>query len=305
MINSKARICRYCHSDIEVASESQVFSRWLRSHPTLTISLATFLYVTFRVYEAADFDVNNMVRILQASGITPILVGVLLVQLPAELLLLTLAACWWFYSAASDASRTSPASARAEPLLAGSRNLPAFLLGALIALSYVIIPWPFFLMSLLVIGATLLISRRTLRSETAQASTASNRHPAHFITLRRSLAALAIVVLVYALGSPAIWVDAESITTTDHGQMVGYVIQDSGGWTTILTPTWTGYLLHGNSVVLEKTANITQRDPCAITIPQPSVFGIKMYRPIQLWHLWTTNTPIPTLSSRCPGQARP
>ena len=301
-ISSKARICRYCHSDLHVESQSQVLSEWLRAHPTLTISLATFLYVTFRVYQAADFDVNNMLKILQASGITPILIGVLLVQLPAELLLLTLAACWWLHSAASDRSDGSPAGASTEPLLAGSRALPALLLAILILLSYVIIPWPFFVMSLLVVGSTLLISRRTMkmRSDATTAEPArSRRILVRFITFRRLLLALAVAVLVYAIGSPAIWVDAEMVTTTDHGEIVGYVIADSDGWTTILTPTWTGYLQHGNSVILEKTANITKRQLCAITIPQPSIFGIKMYRPIQLWHAWMNHRSVPTLSSRC------
>jgi hypothetical protein len=301
VISSKARICRYCHSDIQ-ASESQALSQWLRSHPTLTIALATFLYVTFRVYEAADFDVNNMLRILHASGLTTILIGVLLVQLPAELLLLILAACWWLHSAATDAAQSSPPGTRAESLLTGSRTSPVLLLGIFIFLSYVIVSWPFFLISLLIVGITLFISRRAMktRSNTTETKPISRKRGlVRFITLRRSLVVLAIAVLFYAIDGPAIWVDAETITTTDHGEIVGYVIDDSGTWTTILTPTWTGFLRHGNSVIMEKAENITKRELCAITIPQPSIFGLKMYRPIQLWQAWITHRPVPTLSSRC------
>jgi hypothetical protein len=165
------------------------------------------------------------------------------------------------------------------------------------------VSWPFFLLSLLIIGITLATSSRVMkgkRDATGKRPASRQRRLAQFITLRRSLAVLAIAVLFYAIGSPAIWVDAEAVTTTDHGEIVGYVIDDGGVWTTILTPTWTGFLHQGNSIVMEKTENITKRELCAITIPQPSVFGLKMYRPIQLWHSWTTHQPVPVLSSRCP-----
>jgi hypothetical protein len=301
-------MCHYCRSAVRDPGESRVFGDWLRSHSTLTVSLATFLYVAFRVYEAADFDVNNMLRILHANGLSSILVGVLLVQLPAELLLLTLAACWWLYSAASDAALTSHPNGRAH-FTAGSRTLPLLLLAALVALSYTIIPWLFFLASLSVIAITIVISFRVMTPKHGPAppnATPASTRPRR-ITLRRSLLSIGVVVLLYAISGPAIWVDAENITTSDNGNIVGYVIDDSGSWTTILTPTWTGYLHQGNSVTMEETDHIVKREPCAITIPQPSILGIKMYRPIQIWHAWMSHRPVPILTSRCPasGRAKP
>lgn len=307
IISPRARICHYCRSAIRDPGESQIFSNWLRSHPTLTVSLATFLYVAFRVYEAADFDVNNMLRILHANGLSTILVGVLLVQLPAELLLLTLAACWWLYSAASDAAVTSPSSRRVRHFVAGSRTLPLLLLAILIALSYTIIPWLFFLASLFVIAITIVASYRVMMSKHDHAPPTATTAPTRsrsIVTLRRSFLLIGLAVLFYAISGPAIWVDAENITTTDRGNIVGYVIDDSGPWTTILTPTWTGYLHQGNSVTMEKTDHIVKRQLCAITIPQPSIFGIKTYRPIQIWRAWITHRPVPILTSRCPFSNR-
>jgi len=306
LIDSRARKCRYCLSDQDQPTESAVISQWIRSHPTLTISLAAFLYTAFRVYEAADFDVNNMLLILRADGITPILVGVFLVQLPAELILLTLASCWWIYSAASDAS-TAAAPGQTARLITGSRILPLLVLAALISLSFVIIPWPFYAASLLLIGVSLYASHRLVHAKrSAGPSPASQfRQRLRDIgVLRPLLLALGLGVLSYAVAGPAIWVDAEVITTTDHGKIVGYVIDDSGQWMTILTPTWTGYLRQRNSIMLEENSKITQREPCAITIPQPSFFGIKMYRPIQLWHRWRSGTPVPVLTPLCPHLAQ-
>jgi hypothetical protein len=278
----------------EKPSDGELISGWLRSHPSVMISLATFLYVAFQVYKAADFEVNTMLEILQSDGLTSILIGVLLVQLPAELVILASVACWWFVFADPE-----PVAGRGwRRPVASAQISPAVSLAALAVLAFWIIPWPFVLVSGFLILIAIAPYWAVRRAHSLRGVTALSR----FIP-----AALGTAALLYAISGPVIWAPSESLTTSDNGRIVGYVIAGEGQWTTILTPTWTGYHHSGNTVRLESSDKIKSKELCAIAIAQPKLFGLKLYRPIQLWHaLVKGRSTIPgALTPRCPQPGPP
>lgn len=266
-IREEATRCRFCQADFEPPRNGTAISTWVRSHPAMVVSLATFLYVAFQIHKAADFEVNTTVELLHAGGISTVLVGVLLVQLPIELLLFTLAAGWWLMAV------KPPAAPPATRPAVDPRTPPKLVLAVLLVLSFYTSPWPMFLISAAVAGFATAIAHRSRRGRILQPTYA-----------RRALGVLAVVSLLILVQRPTIWVPAESVTTTDNGVLVGYVIAEDGQWTTLLTPRWTGRAQPaGGSVFRQSTSRITARQPCAFDFLEAQLFDrVIRLRPAQL-----------------------
>ncbi|MFL6137302.1 MAG: hypothetical protein ACJ74O_05810 [Frankiaceae bacterium] len=248
-IPAEARRCWFCQSDLD----ESLANRWLSSHPTLAVSLATFLYVAFQVYKASDYEVNTTTELVRASGLSAILVGVLLVQLPLELLLLTLAAAWWMSQRGQGAVATS-----------------VVLVLVLLTIGFFASPWPIVL-AMVVVPVAAALARAYLKGRPLKA-------------FRASLILLMGACILYLGARPTIWVPAERVETDDRGTIVAYVIASDGDWTTLLTPRWTGYLTKGaNSVVRERTRNVASRTLCAIDFAEARNFSQSLrLRPAQL-----------------------
>jgi hypothetical protein len=284
-VREEATMCRFCQYDFEPPPPNgAAVSRWVRSHPTLVVSLVTFLYVAFQIHKAAEFEVNTTVELIHAGGLTTVLIGVLLVQLPIELLLFTLVTAWWVIAttpvpepAIRPATERKPTRSRPVPRLAGlagdPRTPPKALLVALLVLSFYISPWPMFLLSAAVAAMAVTVAHRSGRGRVLGTRYA-----------RRAIGVLGAIALLILIQRPTIWVPAESVTTTDHGVIVGYVIAEDGQWTTLLTPRWTGRAQPGGGGVFRQaTSRITARQPCAIDFLEARLFDrVVRLRPVQL-----------------------
>ena len=265
-VRADAFRCRHCQVEFGSPDDGEVINGWIRSHPTIAASLATFLYVAFQIFKAGDFEVNTTVELLRAGGLTSILLGVLLVQLPIELVLLNLAVCWWLLSMPAGRGRTSAG----RPT--GSHRPALAAIGGLLVLSFYVTPWPFFTLSAVLSAAAVHVSTRWL---------------GHARVVRSARVAMAILVatsILVLVQRPTIWVPAENVTLGPDGTVVAYVISDDGRWTTLLTPQWTGHLRPGaNSIVRVPTDRITAREPCAIDFLESRLFSrVLRLRPVQL-----------------------
>ena len=88
------------------------------------------------------------------------------------------------------------------------------------------------------------------------------------------LAAVALFFLYLTIERPAIWVPLESVTTTDRGTFIAYVVAEEGGWTTMLTPRWLDRPRPGpGSVFREQTDHITARQTCSLDIYDAQTFS--------------------------------
>jgi predicted RNA-binding Zn-ribbon protein involved in translation (DUF1610 family) len=292
-IRQAATKCRHCAYDFTGPREGEAISRWIRSNPTLTLSLATFLYVSFQIFKAADFEVNTTVELLRAGGLTSILVGVLLQQLPLEIMLLSLAGCWWLISSARGvpAWGASDGARGSRVIPDDPRTGPVAFLVAVLVLSFYASPWPLFLLSTVLTTVAVAVAYR--RRE--------GRRPIGRYT-RRILVLISVLSFLALVQRPTIWVPAEAITTTDHGTIVAFVIADDGTWTTLLTPQWSGYLPTGhNSVARERTENITSRQLCAMYLLEAQLFSrVIRLRPVQIIPAISQRSLQDPLTPRCP-----
>jgi hypothetical protein len=273
-IRVEAVRCRHCRSDLPRPGGDAVFRGWIRAHEGLIIALATFLYAALQVYKAADFEVNAMKELLTSAGPTTIIVGAFLIQLPLELLLLSLTCCWWLTSIARTVR--DPDSASRRMLRRGAddaRNLPEVVLAALLVMSFFTSPWPFFLLScaLSVISVLLAHSRNAASGAIG-------------LNIRRSIVAVGVFAFIYLVQSPTMWLSIESVTTKDRGTLVGYVVSEDGQWTTILTPRWLGRAAPGDNILTRiRSDTVAAREPCAATMAEARLFSpLLRLRPVQL-----------------------
>jgi hypothetical protein len=265
-IAAVATRCRYCLTDLKDDSGSE---HWLRSNLAYAVPIATFLYVAFQVFKAADFEVNTAVEVVRESGVSAVFVGVFLVQLPLELLITSLVVSAWLMT-------TRPAQ----------RNVVLFGL-PLIALGVVVSPWLLALFSVLALVAAAVGSARSVRTRKVIAV---------------AELAIAAVLAAYLLSRPTIWVAAEEIETAHHGTVVGYVLSDDGSLTTVLTPTWTHRLPPGqNSLIRMPSGDIRRRSLCAIDFEDAKVAGSAWHvRTYQLLSGWFNHRWIKPLTPPCP-----
>jgi hypothetical protein len=294
-VRRDATRCRYCQLDLVDPPSGELIARWIRSNPTLTLSLTTFLYVVFQIYKTGEFEVNTTVDLLRASGLTTILVGVLLGQLPIELLLLSLVACWWLIMNSPPPPAASPPTGpprRPRLTTNDPRTTPLILLGALLVLSFYTCPWPFFLISTILTFVALVVAFRRNR----------NSRPAGTYT-RRLIAIMIIGGFIILVQRPTTWAPSESVTTSDRGTIVGYVIADDGRWTTVLTPRWTDRLPSGeNSLQVIPTDQIIAREPCAIDFFEARLLSRMLrLRPVQFIEMIGKGVIPQPLTPPCPS----
>ncbi len=251
-------MCRYCRYEFNGDADGLVVTRWMRAHPAVTTTLAMFLYVAFQIHKAGDFEVITTVELLHSGSLPVILAGVVLVQLPLELLILAIFASWWLFATGEMVNKAfaplRPAMTRA-PMLSDPRTLPQSVLVAVVLASFYTSPAPFFLLAFLVgLAATIMARRRK----------AYGRRLA--VWAPRALAALISVLFLIMLGRPTSWVPAEAVTTTGGKVLSGYVVSADSDWTTLLTPRWTNHLKPGeNSLRRVPTPDITARETCVFS----------------------------------------
>ena len=260
-IRVEATRCRHCLSDVRDPSHGEVITAWIRSHNTLTLSLITFLVVVFQIYKAAGFEVNSTVELLRAGGLSTIVVGVLLVLLPIELVLLSLAGCWWILAVADSVTgRPAIASGRFE---LDPRAAPMVALASAAALGLWTNPWPLWLICVAV--STVSVWRAIRQSDASSGGTR---------WLRRTIAGLAMVFGYLLLQRPTIWVPAEVLTIEGRGHVVAYVIADDGQWATLLTPD--------HKLLRQDTRRILDRQFCAVEYLEAKLFDRALrLRPVQ------------------------
>ena len=262
-VQDTARRCRYCQYGFDDQAEGLALNRWIRSHPTIVVSLATFLYVAFQVHKSGDFEVVTTVEIIHSGSLTSILIGVLMVQLPIELLILTGIACWWLLATGAMVNRTY-ATVRIRPALVNDpRTLPQIVLAVLLLLLFFTSPWLNFVLAFSVAVTAAAIARRR-RPVTARLMTWA----------RRVLVGLVVVLVLVLLERPTTWVPLERITVAENTTLVGYVIAADGQWTTILSPSWIGHLKPGqNSLRRVPTKEVLTRATCRLSLAEDKIFG--------------------------------
>lgn len=275
LIRQEAIKCRYCQFEFSGPQNGALFDHWIRAHPTLVVSLAAFLYVAFQIHKAADFEVQTAVDLVR-TGLTSILIGVFLVQLPFELLLLTLAACWWLISAAPKSlPEVAGATAGKQPAesIRYSRTMPLLTLIAMLVLGIWASPWPLFLVALALAIVSCVAAYKRTRISPKSAS-----------KITRGMAGIALLVLVVMIQRPTIWVPLENITTSGQESFTAYVVSEDSQWLTLLTPKWTGLLQPGdNSVRRVQANNVSARTICAVDLLEAQLFSRALrLRPAQV-----------------------
>ncbi|MFI6102150.1 zinc ribbon domain-containing protein [Lentzea sp. NPDC051213] len=262
-VQDAARRCRYCQHGFDDHAEGLALNRWIRSHPTIVVSLATFLYVAFQVHKAGDFEGVTTLEIVHSSSLTSILVGVLMVQLPLELLILTGVTCWWLLATGAMVHRGHVARRSKPLLLADPRTLPQIVLTVLLLLLFFTSPWLNFALALAVAVTVAVIARRR-RPFTTRFMKWS----------RRVVVGLVIVLVLWLLERPTTWVPLERITIAGNTTLVGYVIAADAQWTTVLSPRWTGRLAPGqNTLRRVPTKEVQTRATCRLSLAEDKIFG--------------------------------
>ena len=114
-------------------------------------------------YKVGDYE--NATELLRDSGISTILVGVFLTELPLLLVLFGVACCWWLISVARTES-LYPVSAQAvesgerpRPRPNPRRTLVLLVMGIVLLLEFYLSAWPFFVLSALLLVITLVVTR--------------------------------------------------------------------------------------------------------------------------------------------------
>lgn len=273
-IRAEARLCRYCGHEFDSDADGLVVTRWIRAHPAVTTTLAMFLYVAFQIHKAGDFEVVTTVELLHSGSLPVILAGVVLVQLPLELLILSIFASWWLFATGEMVNKAyAPlrSAVTRSPMLSDPRTLPQSVLVAVVLASFYTSPWPFFLLAFVVGSAATIIARRRKVYRRGMS-----------VWAPRVLAAGISVLFLIMLGRPTSWVPAEAVTTTSGQVLSGYVVSADGDWTTLLTPRWTGRLEPSeNSLRRVPSADVTARETCVFSYDE--AFGtVTRLRTLQL-----------------------
>jgi hypothetical protein len=292
-IRTTAKRCHHCLSDLE---DDQGSSRkWLTSNLTYIVPIVTFLYVAFQVFKAGDFEVNTVVDLIRESGITTIFIGVILVQLPMELLISTLVgSAWLVYQGKARVLRKTSLRAGSEAQSRRPVTYAALIGLPPVALAIVISPWPFVVGSVIALGLALLVVGRRDR-------TAPMTAPQKGFVI--TVLAVAALLGAYLLSLPTIWMAAETLQTTSHGTIVGYVVSSDGKWTTVLTPSWTHQLPHGrNSLIRLDTTDVTKRTLCSIDFQDAKSFGMTLHlRAFAIPSFLLGQRPATALTPKCPS----
>lgn len=260
-IRLRATRCRFCSSDLGDRSRAALITSWIRSHSTLSLSLVTFLFVVFQIYKASGFEVNSTVELLRAAGLSTIVVGVLLVLLPMELVLLTMAGCWWLLAARDATSTDPPGGSRFE---LDARSTPLLVIVVVLVLGLWTNPWPFWLGTMLIALWTIRVAYRY-------------RRPADrgLKWLRRVIASVTLVFGFFLLQRPTIWVSAEVLEIADGTTIVAYVIADDGRWLSLLTPD--------HRLLRQDAEEVVARDFCAVEYVEARLFDRALrLRPVQV-----------------------
>jgi len=232
------------------------FARWLDQHFAVALSLATFLFVVFQVAKEAGFQINTVVALIKAESLASIVIGVLIAQLTLFVMLLTLVSSYWLLSAAGArrASVDDTATSRRTDI----RIVPLLLVIGLLLIGFYTTTWPLFIILMALVVPVVVWAYR-------HEAGAGGGKVLRWVTI------VAIVIVgLLMMARPSIWLPAENISTTDRGLVVGYVVEDQGGWTTILTPT--------HQLLRERSDAIDGREVCALGSLESRLFN-------QLWRL--------------------
>lgn len=236
---------------------SPLLGRWAtrtrRRRSTLTILrdntalIALFAFLILKVLVISLGDVTTALAILRTAGLTSVVVGGLLSALPflAAFLLSasSASAIWW-------CRRGDP---RRRLLRRIPRNVLASVLAAGLA-SFFLTPWPVLLVSPLMglVWGLAIGAGRPRRAERTRLR-----------PLTRSVRYLAVAgtalvlapMTAWALLYP-VWLPHETVTLRTQGStvtVVGYVLDDSGGWITILESGRRRVVRHRSDAVSERT----------------------------------------------------
>lgn len=260
-VRAEATRCRFCQYEFDGDTEGVVVNNWVRSHPGVITSVAMFLYVAFQIHKAGDFEVVTTVELLHSASLPTILAGVLLVQLPLELLIVAIAASWWLFAAGTmvDEASTQPR----RHMLTDPRTFPQTVLACVVLMSFYTSPWPFFALAFSVgLAATVLARRRKPYGRRLS------------MWAPRALATSIALLFLIMVGRPTTWVPAEAVTTAGGETIAGYVVSADGDWTTVLTPKWTNRLEPGqNSLRRVPTKDVVARETCRFSFSDNENFA--------------------------------
>jgi hypothetical protein len=292
--------CPECEAPVTSGTDTDRISAWISGHSTLTLSLATFLFVMFQVFKASGYEVNTSIELVRAAGLASITLGVLLVQLPELLLLLVLGGSLWILLAAPadfpPMDRT--AMRRRQALPTDSRLPPVFVLITVLVVSFYTSPWPLFLLSggialLCVVGAykskvlRFVGGRRILAWLVAVTPSGGRRSVAVIV-------ALGIFVALITIQRPTIWVPAERVSMPGRPDVAAYVIAEDGGWTTLLD-------IRQHTVTRARADLISGREICAIDFAEAKLFSRTVrFRAPQLQHATLTGSLPASATPACP-----
>jgi len=203
---------------------------YVAEHPALLVSLIAAAAVVGKVLLAARGDIETAVALVSA-GIPEILLGVAIIYAPVLTIYLAAVALWW--------------NARRRTAISGLS-----LAVAALAMVYLV---PLGIIGLLAVGAGVLyvLARMVGRRQEEYAKWAA-RLGLDRARLMDWLVVWSLAALVFG---PGVWLPPESLTVAGRPAFTGYVIEEEGPWTTVLSNDT-------RSIVRVAEGELTDREAC-------------------------------------------
>lgn len=245
-LKDEAVVCRFCGRRLtEVAPQDRVLG-WISDHTALALSLVTFLFIVFQVARISEFDVATMQALVQSGSPSSLVSGLLVSQFPFFMSILAVAASWWF-------ARSVAAS-----------WVPALAVVLVVFVALFTVPWPFFLALVVVAVSCLLLG---LRKRAEDRGSGDSRGRARLDLIVTIVAVTAAVVLfAFMMLRKSVWIPSEALYTTDGARLVGFVVQDQGGWTTVLTPDARVLRLASETIIYRRICSLGESGARALRL---------------------------------------
>jgi hypothetical protein len=282
VIPGQATRCRFCGGEVEPPQRD--LGEFLSKHLALVISVGLAGVLLLKLLAVSRFRPVTALTLLQAAGVSQVTMGVVLVSFPYLLWGIPVALFMSFGLRREDTASTFN---WAVWLVLGLSAVPAALLS----------PWPFSVAVVVLVVPPLVNAFFTLapRAEEVAAKEGSRSKRSSTKGWKFPLVAvLSVVILIQTLISH-MWLPTEDLRLRSGTGIIGYVVQEEGGWTTILTNDT-------RSIVRIQSETLVSRRVCEV----PSEAGLldpvldwTRSSPIQL--ILFRNEPIP---KPCPSRPR-
>lgn len=199
-IPAAASKCRHCGEFLQKRPEG--IGAFAKKHVTLLVSLGLSSLVVMKLLLASHYNTSTALTLLQEAGAARVIMGQLLSLLP--MLLMGTAAVGFVY--ATGQARTT------------ARKVAQIVSACILGVGVLLLPWSAAIYwGVLWVGLLIWVARR-----------GADRF------MRGTIAGIAVAFLIVLLIDDHVWLPPESLEVRTRDPIVGYVVGDQGGWTTIL-----------------------------------------------------------------------